>query len=44
MFFENPISKMLMSNDNVKINYEANKKIDYLPNNQIEYLEKLKKS
>lgn len=33
-----------MSNDNVKINYEANKKIDYLPNNQIEYLEKLKKS
>ena len=33
-----------MSNDNVKINYEANKKIDYLPNNQIEYIEKLKKS
>lgn len=33
-----------MSNDNVKINYEANKKIDYLPNKNIEYIEKLKKS
>lgn len=30
IFFENPISKMLINNDCVKINYDQNKKIDYL--------------